>query len=330
MSEAGAQADPSDERRAREGAAAALGVRLAELIDEPEAFVATLVEGLEVLVEPAYLAAVTRACPETPARYALRRSASDALLRPIRRALREGSSVIALRLAQRLHDTEHRDLRLYAHAPLRRALPEDPELSWQVMRRLGHRAEDWIATDSLADLWARGVLAEPFRWAELEQLLYALHTYERRLVAATLATMPHRLPTARRHELRPRASAQALELIAQLMGDREPMVQKALSWAIREWTPVDPDAVRAFLRDETASAVTTRDGARAWVVRDALAKQPVQVATELASRLAGIRRDRSAPSTSIAAGRAADFAAALAHSRQAVDVQGARFTRRTA
>ncbi len=41
------------------------------------------------------------------------------------------------------------------------------------MRRLGRRAEDWIAVDSLADLWARGILSESFRWAELEQLLYS-------------------------------------------------------------------------------------------------------------------------------------------------------------
>ncbi len=47
----------------------------------------------------------------------------------------------ALHLAQRLTETEHRDLRLYAHVPLRRALLDDPEMTWQLMRRLGRRAE---------------------------------------------------------------------------------------------------------------------------------------------------------------------------------------------
>ena len=118
----------------------------------------------------------------------------------------------ALQLAQVLAAADHRDLRLQANDPLRRALPEDPEMSWQSMRRLGHAAEDWIATDTLADLWARGILAEDFRWAELEQLLYSLRTYERRLVPATLASLPHRLPGARRDSLRPRAVERALEL----------------------------------------------------------------------------------------------------------------------
>jgi 3-methyladenine DNA glycosylase AlkD len=233
----------------------------------------------------------------------------------------------ALRLAQRLAATEHRDLRLYALDPLRRALPEDPELCWQIMRRLGRLAEDWIATDSLADVWARGVLAEPFRWAELEQLLYSQHVYERRLVAATLATMPHRLPTARRHELRAAVSGRSLELLRQLMGDNEVMVQKALSWAIREWTPVDPEAVAAFLRQEAAFAAERHDGARAWVIRDTLSKQPPHIAAELRRRLDGIRRDPRAPSTSIAATHAADFAAALAHSTDTVAAQGDRYTR---
>ena len=252
--------------------AAALGVRLAELTEEPEAFLAELTDGLVSLADPDYLEMATRACPETPARYVVRGPLSKAISVPVRRALREGSSISALRLAQRLADAEHRDLRLYAHEPLRRALPQDPELAWQIMRRLGRSAGDWIATDGLADLWARGVLAEDFRWAELEQLVYSQHTYERRLVPATLATLPHRVPKARRADLRPAAAGRALELIRLLMGDAEVMVQKALSWAIREWTPVDPEATAALLDAETTIAAERCDGARAWVVRDALSK----------------------------------------------------------
>jgi len=232
-----------------------------------------------------------------------------------------------LQLAHRLAAADHRDLRLYAHEPLRRALPDDPEMSWQVMRRLGRSASDWIATDSLADLWARGVLAERFRWAELEQLLYSEQTCERRLVAATLATMPHRLPADDRHQLRPEAVERALELIRQLLGDAEVMVQKALSWAIREWTPVDAEAVSGLLQAEAALAAEHRDGARAWVIRDALAKQPPGVAAALRAQLDGLRRDPRARSTSIASTRAAAFAAALASSNDAVAAQGDRYTR---
>ena len=69
---------------------------------------------------------------------------------PVKRALAEGSSMSALQLAQRLAAADHRDLRIYANDPLRRALSEDPEMAWQIMRRMGRAAEDWIATDTLA------------------------------------------------------------------------------------------------------------------------------------------------------------------------------------
>ena len=105
-------------------------------------------------------------------------------MKPVRQALAESLQHLCAAAGTAAQPREHRDLRLYALPCLRRALPQDPELTWQLMRRLGRSAGDWIAVDSLADVWARGVLAEPFRWAELEQLLYSEHTYERRLVPA--------------------------------------------------------------------------------------------------------------------------------------------------
>ena len=233
----------------------------------------------------------------------------------------------ALHLAGRLLAEPQRSLRLFAVPCLLRALAEDPEQAWQLMRRMARRAGDWIEVDTLADVWARGVLAEGFRWAELEQLVFSERIYERRLVGATLATVPHRVPTDRREALRPDAVQRALEMIRQLMGDAEVMVQKALSWAIREWTPVDPKGVITFLEAETDIAAETRDGARAWVIRDALVKQRSSLAADLRARLEGIRRDGSAPSTSIASTQAAAFAAALASTNDAVAVQGDRYTR---
>ena len=84
-------------------------------------------------------------------------------------------------------------MRLFSHVALRRSLAGDPERSWQVIRRLARRASDWVSVDSLADLTARGILLEPYRWAELEQLVYSPHKWERRLVGSTLAELPFRL-----------------------------------------------------------------------------------------------------------------------------------------
>jgi hypothetical protein len=251
----------------------------------------------------------------------------EIVLRPIRGALRDGSSASALWLAHHLAGAEQRDVRLFALPCLRRALPEDPEQAWQLMRRMGAGAGDWVEVDSLADVWARGILAETFRWAELEQLVYSRRVGERRLVGATLATIPHRWPASRRAELGAGPSRRAFELIGQLMGDSAAMVQKALSWAIRAWTPVDPQGAADLLRDETGQAVGAADGARAWVIRDALSQQPVELAASLRGQLAGIRRDRHAPSTSIAAAQSARLAAVFLGAHDAVARQGDRTTR---
>jgi hypothetical protein len=306
--------------------ALALGRRLGELVDEPETFVVTLMAGLPGLRDPRHATMAELVSPGVSSAFVVRASLTELVLQPLRRSLRAGSSASALWLAARLTDAPHRDVRLYALPCLRRSLPGDPEQSWQLMRRLGARAGDWIETDSLADLWARGILAERFRWAELEQLVYSARTYERRLVGATLATVPHRVPTARRQALGGDPSGRAFALIGQLMGDAEDMVQKALSWAIREWARVDPDGAFELLEAEAVTAAARGDGARAWVIRDALPGGPAQRQASIRARLEGIRRDRRAPSTSPAAAQAARFAPSLpAH--DAVAAQGHRYIR---
>ena len=73
---------------------------------------------------------------------------------------------------------------------------------------------------------ARASSREPYRWAELEQLVYSPSRWERRLVGSTIATMTHVGPPARPRSRgrRPRASRSSRQLI----GDAEPDVQKAL------------------------------------------------------------------------------------------------------
>lgn len=306
--------------------AAALGRRLSGLIDDPEAFLATLTTGLPELADAAYRTQAETVSPGIRAVYAVRGPTREALMRPLRRALRQGSSASALWLAQRLAAADHRDLRLYVLPCLRRSLPEDPEQSWQLLRRMAARAGDWIEVDSLAEVWAVAILAESFRWAELEQLVYSPRTCERRLVGATLATLPHRVPTARRGELRSGLGRRALDLLGLLMGDAEGAVQKSLSWALRNWARFDPDSVAAFLESETELAVRDEDGARAWVIRDSLSQQPAELADSLRTRLAGLRRDARAPSTSMAAARSAQFAA-LIEAHDAAARQGVRSTR---
>ena len=105
---------------------------------------------------------------------------------------------------------------LFSHVPLARSLPDDPERSWQLMRRLARAANEWVSVDELATLYAQGILRERFRWAELEQLVYSADKWERRLVGATIARLPFELPKHRRAEL---ATSPGLTIIKSLIGD---------------------------------------------------------------------------------------------------------------
>jgi 3-methyladenine DNA glycosylase AlkD len=301
----------------------ALGLALADLVTQPNDFVAALTAGLRDLADPAYAAEQARVAPGSGSTIGVRWPLIHELERALRPALAETSSSRVLDLAIWLSGAETREVRLFALPCLRRSLTDDPEQSWQTLRRIARRARDWITVDSLAEVYARGILAEPFRWAEMEQLVYSDQPMERRLVGATLARLPYEVPAARRQEL---DVAAALALVGQLMGDAEDQVQKSLSWALRSWSRVDAQAVAVFLGEQADIAVATDDGYRAWVIRDAGQHQPPQVVTALRDRVAGIRKRAGTPSTSTAATVAASFGVG-AMADQAVAQQGDRYAR---
>jgi 3-methyladenine DNA glycosylase AlkD len=309
----------------RLSAARDLGERLADLLDEPERFVDALRKGLAELADTGYSRLPVHVAPGSGPVLGVRLTLLRAVRRPVEGGLREGSSATALWLGQRLIPEEVREVRLFALPALARALADDPERTWQALRRLGRSARDWVEVDSQAELWARGVRAERFRWAELELLAYSELPMERRLVAAALACMPRQGARAARQGLVDEVGPQALALVRDLMGDADPMVRKALAWALREWARVDPGGVERVLRDETAIAVEHRDGYRASVVRAALVALPAATAQSLRSRLKGIRSRPGAPATSPAALRAAAFGPLGELSAQAASRQGSRF-----
>lgn len=305
--------------------ARALGEALSELLEEPEAFTTALAHGLQHLADPPYRDEQERVAPGSGPVIGVRWPLIHAIERQLRRPLAESSAASALWLAQRLDMAEAREVRLEALVCLRRSLPDDPERSWQLMRRIARAANDWITVDSLADLYARGILLEPFRWAELEQLIYSQHRMERRLVGSTLARLPH---SVRSHDRSRLDTGRAMELVRSLMGDADDQVRKALSWALREWTRVDRAAVERTLAAETELAVATGDGHRAWVIRDSLSHMDPTLAKRLRARLEGVRRRPGAPSTSRASEVASAFAAPLALADNAAGLQGDRFARR--
>ena len=281
-----------------------LGASLADRSNDPDAFATALSKGLARLADPAYLAGQQRVAPGIGAIHGVRWPLLAAVQRGFRNATKGDRPTPLLFLADRLFREHELEARWFAFGLLERTLGAETERTWQLLRRAAREADDWITVDSLAHPFGTGIAAEPYRWAELDQLIYSASRWERRLVGSTIAMMTH-VDRVRGRD--PDVAVRALPLLAALMGDAEPDVQKALSWAYRSLTMVDPAATEAALRAETERAAETADGYRAWVIRDTSAKLDPATAEQFRDRLSGIRRRAGAPPTSDAAETAARF-----------------------
>jgi 3-methyladenine DNA glycosylase AlkD len=292
----------------RRPVAEALGAELAELTGDPEAFAGALRDGLAGLSDPEYLDGQRRVAPGIGPVLGVRWPLIEAVKRGFREATRRDRTSTWLFVADRVLREPELEMRWFAFGLLERLIGDEPERTWQLVRRASREAGDWITVDSLAHVVGRGVLAEPYRWAELEQLVYSTSRWERRLVGSTIASTPFIDRTRGRERL---VAERGLALIAQLIGDDAPDVQKALSWALRSLVIVDRSAVTDFCEQQAKRAAHDSDGHRAWVIRDALAKLDDPAASRLRARLAGIRRRPGAPATSEAAAAAARFGGGL-------------------
>ncbi|MEX1169566.1 MAG: DNA alkylation repair protein [Chloroflexota bacterium] len=289
---------------ARREPAEHLGRSLAALINDPDGFAAAFRHGLTDLADPEYLDGQRRVAPGIGAIFGVRWPLLAAVARGFREATRRDRATTMLFLADRLFREPELEHRWFAFGLLERTLVTDPERTWQLLRRAAREAGDWITVDSLAHPYGTGIAQEPYRWAELELLVYSPSRWERRLVGSTIATMTH---GGRRTGRDPELPQRSLALLEELIGDAEPDVQKALSWAYRSLARVDAATTSAALETETERAIDAADGHRAWVIRDSLPKLDPSVAERLRGQLAGIRKRPGAGSTSRAAETSAGF-----------------------
>jgi 3-methyladenine DNA glycosylase AlkD len=286
-------------------AATSLGRQAAEGAVDPAAIATAILDGLPSLADPEYLEGQRRVAPGIGELLGVRNPLLAAVSRGLRAATRRDGPDTLLDTADCLLRQGPLELHWLANDFLDRAIGREPERTWQLVRREASAAGDWITVDNLAHVAGRGILAEPYRWAELEQLVYSPWRWERRLAGSTVATIPFVDRTAGRTPL---VARRGLGIIEDLIGDREADVQKSLSWALRSLLHVDPAAVIAFIEHEAAVAAEQDDGHRAWVIRDTLEKLPGGTAARLRTRLAGIRKRPGAPSTSRASATATEFA----------------------
>ena len=290
---------------ARETRATELGETLGAEIGDPGAFAARLSAAFAELADPEYRAGQAYVAPGIGPTHGVRTPLQVAVRKSFEKASRHASPSELLVVCDRLLREPEREARWFAISTLQRTLPAEPERTWQLLRHSAAEADDWITVDDLANPYGKGILAEPYRWAELEQLTVSPSRWERRLVGSTIATMPF----VNRHLGRsPEVAARALSLLATLVGDAEPDVQKALSWAYRSMAIVDLPATTAALEREAETASARDDGHRAWVVRDSLSKLEPADAARLRDRLAKVRRRAGAPPTSAASELAGQFA----------------------
>ncbi len=286
--------------------AAALGRAAGDLVHDPAALVAALRTGLAPLADPEYLVGQRLVAPGLGPVLGVRTPLLGAVGRGLRTATRGDRPTTVLDIAAAMLREPLAELRWLAIDLLERTVAPEPELTWQLVRSTAGRATEWVTVDRLAHVAGRGILDEPYRWAELEQLVYSPSRWERRLVGSTVATIPFVDRTAGRT---PEVARRGLALVGDLVGDAEPDVQKSLSWALRTMAQIDPPGTVALLRSEAARAASSADGHRAWVIRDTFPKLPAPIRDELAAILAGIRKRPGAPSTSRASATAADFLA---------------------
>jgi 3-methyladenine DNA glycosylase AlkD len=289
---------------ARSADALALGRRAGDLAGNPAELVTELKAGLGLLSDPEYLEGQRRIAPGIGNLLGVRQPLLHEVSRGLRAATRRDRPATLLDIAQAMLRDPHLELHWLAFDLLDRTIAAEPELTWQRVRAESRRAADWITVDNLAHVAGRGILGEPYRWAELEQLVYSPSRWERRLAGSTVATIPF---VDRQAGRTAEVARHGLEIVGQLIGDPEPDVQKALSWALRSMTSIAPDQAEAFLRREAAIARDTGDGARAWVVRDGSTKLDGATADAINATVAGVRRVPGATNTSRAAAAATDF-----------------------
>lgn len=205
------------------------------------------------------------------ARLGLRMSEVVAVARTLAARLRTADGRDVLRVAFALVDTRTFEARLAAYELVRRHRGAREAVALAGLRRLGRGLDNWAAADAFAcwvsgPAWRTGRVrdADVHAWARASDLWW------RRVALASTVAL----------NLKARGGSgdvpRTLAVCERLVADRDDLVIKAVSWALRSAIAHDPAAVRAFV---------ARHG-------DALASR---VRREVASKLAtGLKHARGA------------------------------------
>jgi 3-methyladenine DNA glycosylase AlkD len=207
-----------------------------------ESLVQSVVRGLAHSGDPARRAHEEWYYPSAVPSFAASRTAADAAFRALRAWTKGRDEADVLDLAKRLVAARRRETLHFAWTllDLRPAALEGIRL--RDLRALEHGLDNWAAVDGysvqvLGRAWVMGRVGD----AEILRRARSRDRWIRR--SALVATVP--LNQKKRGGIGD--ARRTLAVCRLLLDDRDDMVVKAMSWALRELSVPDPDAVRAFL-----------------------------------------------------------------------------------
>ncbi|HXK61722.1 MAG TPA: DNA alkylation repair protein [Acidobacteriota bacterium] len=148
-----------------------------------------------------------------------------------------------LELIESLWQAPSQEERALAILLLQRHSGRIPSLDWELFDRWRKDLDNWGLTDALATIVFGPWIAADYsvRGARLWSLIEDSSVWSRRL--ALVATVPlNRVPSTAIPET-------TLALIDRVASEREPMITKAVSWALRELIRVDRASVESYLEE---------------------------------------------------------------------------------
>jgi len=160
----------------------------------------------------------------------------------IREILKDVPATERLALARRLWREPVWDLKIVAGRLLSANGVPPTEPLWRFVRARMADLDGWAVADNLASAGSRCLLADPRRLDVAETWVQSPHLWTRR------AALVFTLPWTRNGD-----PERMLGWAAELAGDREWFIQKAIGWWLRELSKRDPARVRRFLAEHGAT-----------------------------------------------------------------------------
>ena len=169
------------------------------------------------------------------------------IAKDLARELRELPGDEVIELARRLVATNVFEARHLAYELLARHREAFAALGAREVEQLGHGMDNWASVDAFTSLvagpaWAAGQLED----AQIERWARSDDRWWRRAALASTVTLNRK----RRGE--EGDAARTLPICELLVDDRDDMVVKAMSWALRSLAARDPASARAFLETHEA------------------------------------------------------------------------------